>query len=293
MEEQKKKSSSLRKFLRNFKEKAKRNIITSTLIITALTLTILFLFFKRIVHLIHPGEAGVRWSLFYGTQIGQVYSEGIHFISPLDKFYIYNVRIQEVSRELSVLSKSGLKVKLFLSIRYTPQKNLLGLLHQKVGPDYVNVVIIPEIEAVLREVIGTMDSEHIYTTGRQVIVEAVNYAIEQVAQKYIDVDDVLIKSITLPESIEESIRFKIKQKQLIEAHHFKVLKEQKEAERKRIEGEGIRDQLKIISSALPAGQILKWQGINATKEISKSKNAKVIVIGGGKDGLPIILNSEK
>ncbi|MEM7184180.1 MAG: prohibitin family protein [Spirochaetota bacterium] len=286
------KYSSIKKFFRSLRIKARRNLLYLT-ITSILVLGLCFIFIKRIVYIILPGEAAIRWSLFTGTQIGKVYSEGIHFISPLDRLYIYNVRIQELSREIDVLTKTGLKVRLFLSIRYAPQQNILGLLHQKVGPDYANVVIIPEIEAVLREIIGTLEAEQIYTTGREVIVEAINNAIEQVAQRYIDVDDVLIKRITLPESIEKAIKFKIEQKQLVEAHKFMVLKAKEEAKRKRIEGEGIRDRLKIIASAIPKGEILKWEGIKATKDISTSQNAKVIVIGGGKDGLPIILNSEK
>ncbi|VEN75410.1 conserved hypothetical protein [Candidatus Desulfarcum epimagneticum] len=248
--------------------------------------------FNLIVYSIMPGEAGVFWSRFTGTRVDHVYDEGIKLVFPWNKIYVYNIRIQEVSPELHVLTKTGLKVNLYLSIRYAPKRKLLGMLHQRVGPDYVNIVIIPEIEAVLREIIGTMDAEQIYTTGRAVIVEAINKAIEQVEQRYINVDDVLIKKIELPKSVEKTIRFKIEQKHLIEAHEFIVEREKKEAERKRIEGQGIRDQLKIIASSVPEGEILTWKGIQATQEIAKSNNAKVIIIGGGKEGLPIILNAD-
>ena len=249
--------------------------------------------FEMIVYSIMPGEAGVFWGRFTRTRVDDVYDEGLKLVFPWDKIYVYNIRIQEVSPELQVLTRTGLKVNLYLSIRYAPKRKLLGMLHQRVGPDYVNIVIIPEIEAVLREIIGTMDAEQIYTTGRAVIVEAINKAIQQVEQRYINVDDVLIKKVELPESVAETIRFKIKQKHLIEAHEFIVEREKKEAERKRIEGQGIRDQLKIIASSIPEGQILTWKGIQATQEIAKSNNAKVVIIGGGKEGLPIILNADK
>lgn len=248
---------------------------------------------KYIVYFVGPGEAGIRWSLFYGTEVDHVYPEGMHFLAPWDRFYVYNVRIQEISPELHVLTKTGLRVHLNLSIRFAPQYNVLGILHQKVGPDYVNVVIIPEIVAVLREIIGTLDSEQIYTTGRAIIVEAINKAIEQVAQRYIDIDDVLIKKIELPSSVAESIRNKIKEKHMIEAKAFQVQREKKEAERKRIEGAGIRDQLRIIASSLPKGEILTWKGIQATEKLSKSENAKIVIIGSGKNGLPIILNTDQ
>jgi len=274
-------------------QKTLKKSLASVIIFGLICLLVLVYMFKMIVYNVMPGQAGVFWDRFTGTQVDYIYTEGLHLIFPWNKMYIYNVRIQEVSPTLHVLAKTGLKVNLYLSIRYAPKSTFLGMLHQRVGPDYVNIVIIPEIEAVLREIIGTMNADQIYTTGRTVIVKAINQAIEQVEQRYIDVDDVLIKKIELPESVEKTIRFKIEQKHLVDAHTFIVEKEKKEAERKRIEGEGIRDQLKIISSAIPEGQILTWKGIQATQEIAKSDNAKVIIIGGGKDGLPIILNADK
>lgn len=247
---------------------------------------------KRVIYLVGPGEAGVHWSLFTGTEVDRVYGEGIHLFAPWDRFAIYNVRIQEIAPELFVLTKRGLQVHLILSIRYKPQYQMLGALHQEVGPNYANAVIIPEVEAVLRELIGDMFSEDIYMTGRAVIIKAIQKAIEQLAQRYIDVDDVLIKRIVLPESVSAAIRFKLREKHLIEAKAFAVERAHQEAERKRVEGEGIRDQLEIIASAIPEGEILTWQGIRATEEIARSENAKVIIIGSGENGLPIILNAD-
>ncbi len=265
----------------------KKGMMHSMLFIVIIFVLLLALF-KSIFYTILPGEAGVRWRRFYGgTQVDRVYSEGWNVIAPYDKMYIYNIRIQELSHEMDVLTKNGLKVHLNLSIRYAPKVNLLALLHQKVGPDYPNAVIIPEVEAVLREIIGTMDVEDIYTTGRVLIVEAINKAIEQVAQRYIDVDDVLIKSIELPESVAKAIRYKMEQKQLMEAHDFIVEKEKKEAERKRIEAVGVKDYNKIVEGSI-SDKIIDWKSIQATLELSKSNNAKVIVVGAGKRGLPII-----
>lgn len=263
------------------------------LIIGLLLIIVIFFLSNRMFYSIKSGEAGVLWKRFSGTQVDYIYPEGFHVIFPWDELFIYNIRIQEISPEINVLTKTGLGVDLFLSIRYAPKYQLLGLLHKYVGPDYANKVIVPEIEAVLREIIGTMGSEQIYTTGRAVIIEAINEAIEQVAQRYIQVDDVLIKRIKLPQSVSKAIRYKIEQKHLVEAHAFIIEKEKKEAERKRIEGRGIHDQLEIIAKALPDGKILKWKGIQATEKIAESDNAKVVIIGGGEDGLPIILNTEE
>jgi len=264
--------------------------------ITAVTMGLvlfLALLSTRIFFSINPGEAGVRWKRFSGTQIDRVFGEGFHMIPPWDKMFIYNVRIQELPVELFVLTKTGLKVNLFISIRYAPDFKLLGVLHQQVGPDYAKIVIIPEIESVIREIIGTMDAEQIYTTGRKVIVEAINKAIEQIAQRYINVDDVLIRKIELPQTVAEAIQFKIKQKHLVEAHEYIVEKEKKEAKRKEIEATGIKKHNELVNQSLNNEKILKWHGIQALHAFANSENAKVFVVGYGKEGVPIILNPEK
>ncbi|OQX28101.1 MAG: hypothetical protein BWK80_01920 [Desulfobacteraceae bacterium IS3] len=278
----------MKAFFQRLRSALKRQIIPVTVFLLGFLIFLGYLT-HNILHTVLPGEAGVTWSRFQGgTRVDYVYPEGMHAILPWDKFYIYNVRIQQISPEIDVLTKNGLQVHLYLSIRYAPKYKLLGLLHKKIGPDYPNKVIIPEVESVLREVIGTMEAEQIYTTGRAVIIEAINLAIERVAQRYIDVDGVLIKRIELPESVAGAIRYKIEQKQMIEAHQFIAEKEKIEADRKRTEGQGIRDQMKIISEAIPKQDILQWLGIRATLELSKSANSKVVVIGAGKNGLPLI-----
>lgn len=277
----------MKKIIQKLKLWVKTRLIPVLILIVIFLILVVFLS-RGIFYTIMSGEAGVYWSRFRGgTRVDYIYQEGMHMIPPWDKMYIYTVRLQEIHPELDVLTKTGLQVHLYLSIRYAPKHNLLGLLHKKVGPDYANRVIVPEIAAVLREVIGTMGAEQIYTTGRTVIVEAINLAIGRVSQRYINVDGVLIKRIELPDSVAEAIRFKIEQKHMVEAHVFIVEKEKKEAHRKRIEGEGVRDQLKIIASAVPEGQILDWMGIKASLELAQSNNTKVVVLGSGKRGLPI------
>jgi len=253
-------------------------------------LIFLFLFaylFNNIVYVVHSGEGAVLYRLFFGgTVTDRVYTEGIYFIEPWDKMYIYNARIQEVPYKFDVLSKKGLKIRLGISIRYAPEYELLGVLHQKVGPDYLHTVIIPEVESVLRIIIGKMDAEEVYTTKTAVIEKAINEAIEQVSQRFIKVDDVIIKQIELPSSVEDSIRYKIEQKHLAEAYIFKLEREEREADRKRIEARGIRDHNKILQTSL-SKEVMYWRAIQASLELSKSDNSKVVVVGGGKSGLPI------
>ena len=254
------------------------------------SLIILFLcayLYNNIVFTIHSGEGGVLYRRFLGgTVIDKVYPEGIHFILPWDVMYIYNVRVQQIAHKFDVLTKNGLKVHLSISIRYFPEYDLLGVLHKKVGPQYVDTVVIPEIEAVLRMLIGRLDAQEVYTTERSIIEKSLNEAVEQVAQRFVIVDDVLIKKMQLPLRVEEAVQNKIEQKHLAEAHIFKIERQKREAERKRIEGEGMRDYNKTVNESL-SYQILQWMAIQATLELAKSENSKVVVVGTGRRGLPV------
>jgi regulator of protease activity HflC (stomatin/prohibitin superfamily) len=271
------------------KDKIKSNSAVFIVVLLIALFVVAYLF-NSIVYTISSGEGGVLYRRFFGgTVVDKVYPEGIHFIFPWDRMYIYNVRVQEVPYEFDVLTKKGLRVQLRISIRYAPEYDLLGVLHQKVGPDYVNKVVIPEIESVLRVIIGQMDAEEVYTTKTAVIEKAINEAIEQVSQRFIKVDDVIIKRLQLPPSVEDAIRYKIEQKHLAEAYIFKIEREEREAERKRVEAGGIRDYNEIVQSSL-SDKILYWKSIQASLELSKSQNSKVVVIGGGKNGLPIFGN---
>jgi len=248
-------------------------------------LIILITLFQRIVYFIEPGEGGVLYRLFFGgTVTTRVYTEGIQTVWPWDTMYIYNARVQEVPHEFDVLTVDGLKVHLSLSIRYRPEYKLIAVLHQQVGEDYVNIVVVPEIENVLRVLIGQLNAEEVYTTKQSLIEKAISGAIEQIAQRYVKVDNVIIKSMTLPESVEKSICEKIEEKHKADAYQFRLVKEEKEKDRRRIEAEGLERFRKALSP-----EVLHYMGIQATLELAKSDNTKVVVIGGGKDGgFPII-----
>ncbi|MCI5127560.1 MAG: prohibitin family protein [Candidatus Electrothrix sp. AS4_5] len=272
------------------RQKIKKSLIrylSASLSFLLIILIIIILLFNRIVIFIEPGEGGVLYKLFFGgTVTTKVYQEGIQFIWPWDTMYIYNARVQEYPHEFDALTKNGLDVHLQLSVRYRPEYKLLGVLHKEVGEDYVNIVVLPEIENVLRVLIGSLDAEEIYTTKQSLLEKAINGAIEQIARRYVQVDDVIIKSIELPASVAESIQKKIEQKHVADAYVFRLQREEQEKERKRIEAEGLERFRKALSPS-----VLQYMGIQATLELSKSENAKIVVVGGGKDGgLPIIGN---
>jgi len=191
-----------------------------------------------------------------------------------------------------VLTNKGMKITVSLTIRYRPEMNVLGVLHQVVGPNYLDKIVIPEVESTVRAVLGRYDAEEIYTTRKGVIQQVMNTSLDQVAQRYVKIDGVMITGVELPPKIEEAVEMKLEEQQLAEAYTFKLDRENKEAERKRIEAEGIRDYNNTIESSL-SENVLKWKGVEATRDISKSPNSKVVIIGGGKDGLPVILDTNK
>lgn len=271
--------------LYNFVLRYKPEIILISLILIFLIVYLA----PRIFITIRSGEAGVLYKRFFkGTIVDKVYSEGLHIVFPWNTMYVYNVRYQQLSHEIDVLTERGLKINLNVSIRYHPEYDLLGVLHKKVGPDYVNRIVIPEVDNTLRTIIGQYSAEYIYTRGAGVLQQAVNEAFEQVSERFVAIDDVIIKKITLPDSVQTAIQNKIEQEQLLKAHDFKIELAKKEARRKEIEAGGFKTYNDIIATSLNE-QILSWQGIQATLQLSTSQNTKVIVIGPGKDGLPLIL----
>jgi regulator of protease activity HflC (stomatin/prohibitin superfamily) len=226
-----------------------------------------------------------------GTVTDHVYSEGLQVVMPLNTMYIYDTRVQVIFHDIEVLTSSGLPIKLSLAVRFQPIFELLGILHQQVGPDYPNKIILPQIESVLRRNIGTYTPEDIYSNRDGVLSKIITLALEEVGRKYIQVDDIIIRSVELPESVRESIEAKLVNEQQFLAYNFKLKKEEQEAKRKMIEASGHDVYQKIIAGSLD-DRILKWHGIRATLELAQSPNSKVVVIGSGENGLPIILNDK-
>ena len=258
-----------------------------------LFLFVLVYFWPRIFITVHSGEAAVLYKRFsVGTVVDRVYGEGFHIIAPWNIMTVYDVRYQTILHRLEVLTNKGLKIGVTLSIRYRPETDVLGVLHQVVGPDYLKKVVIPEVESTLRTVLGRYDAEEIYTTQKGVIQQVMNASLEQVSQRFVKIDDVMITGVDLPSKIKEAIEAKLEEQQLAEAYVFKLDREKKEAERKRLEAAGIKDYNDMIESSL-SDNVLKWKGVEATRDLSKSSNSKVVIIGGGKDGLPVILDTNK
>lgn len=249
-------------------------------------------FFDRVVISVHPGELGVLWRrLGGGTQLDTVYREGVHLILPFNEMAIYNVRKQQYTDTIDVLTVDGLSVRVRYSTRYSLDKDTLPLLHQRVGPDYVNVVVRPEVRSVMRAVFGQYKPEEIYTTQKAIQERVSVLSKTHVAARFVALDDVPIESIILPQRISEAIEAKMAQQQLEGEYVYRLSIASKEAERKRIESLGIQRYNDTVRTGLNP-LLLQWYGIQATQDLAKSPNAKVVVVGGGKTGLPLILGKE-
>jgi regulator of protease activity HflC (stomatin/prohibitin superfamily) len=249
-------------------------------------------FFNRIVISIHPGELGVLWRLLGGgTQIDTVYREGLHVILPFNEMYIYNTRKRQFTDAIDVLTVDGLTVGVRYSVRYFLEQDTLPLLHQRVGPDFVNVVVRPEIRSVMRMVFGQYKPEEIYATQKAIQERVSVLAKTHLEARFVALDEVPIESVTLPSRISQAIEAKMAQQQIDEEYVYRLSIATKEADRRRIESDGIRVYNDTVNRSLTPA-VLSWQGIQATQDLAKSANAKVVVIGSGKNGLPLILGQE-
>lgn len=253
---------------------------------------ILVFFWDRIFIVIHSGEAGILWNRFSGTQVGQVYGEGLRIISPLNRMYVYEVRKQVVIHQLDVLSAEGLRVHLDLAIRYQPAYDLLGMLHERIGPDYLQRVVIPQTESVLRKELGNATALQIYTDERGVLTRTLVTAAQEAGRNFVELEDIIIRRVQLPETVRTAIEQKLTQQQLLQSYRFRVQSAEQEAERQRIEAGGIRDYQQIVGETL-TDRLLTHQGIIATRDIAESKNPKTVVIGTGDVRVPIIVGSSE
>ncbi len=242
---------------------------------------------------IDPGEKGVLFKRFSGgLEKDHVYDQGFHIVAPWNKMYIYDVRTNENYENMEVLSKNGLTIKVELSYRYMPIGEKIGFLHDEIGPSYLERIIKPEIRSATREVIGKYLPEELYSTKREAIQDEIfQRTMSNVEKKYIVLDAVLIREVELPQTLQDAIERKLKEEQLALEFDFRLDKERKEAERKIIEAKAKAESNRVLNASLSAN-ILRDKGIEATLELAKSPNSKVVIIGSGDEGLPLILGDK-
>lgn len=246
-----------------------------------LLLLLVTYFAPNLFYPVMPGQAGVIYRPFSnGTDTDTIYGEGLWFVFPGNRMYLYDCRVQEKIETVNVLSFNGLTIQVAVSYRFRPIRNELPLLHRDIGPEYDRIIVTPAVYAAVREVVGKYRPEELYTSHRITVQEEINHtAREAVNGRHIVFDSIVIRSIQLPELINTAIECKLRQQQEFQEYEFLIAKQQREADRMRIEAEGIKIYQDIVSANLPDAY-LTWKSIDATLELAKSENSKVVVIGG-------------
>lgn len=259
-----------------------------------------------------PGSVGVLWQRFgKGTVTDYVLDEGTHVIAPWNESFLYNARLQNLTRTYRALSSNGLAIEVEVSLRYRINKKAAGLIHKLAGPNYIETLVQPKISSLIYEFVSKYDPETFYSLSRSVIQDyllkrarkefplpthehssvpdVIDEELEDSGLPLVRVEDILVSSITLPETVRKAIERKAEQQQIMKEYDYRIAREEKERDRKRIEAEGIRDFQAIVANTITPSY-LRLRGVEATQAFATSTNAKTIIIGG-KDGLPVILNT--
>ena len=239
------------------------------------------------VRVVPPGHVGVL--VLLGKVYGSV-TEGVHLINPLASMELMNVRTKEVFEHAEAPSKEGLNVALEVSCLYHLNPTEAANIYRQVGPNFEAVVVNPQFRAAIRGITVNHEAKDLYTSSRELISNEIFQDLEtNLGKRGIIVETILLRKVDLPKLVVEAINAKLAADQQAQQMRFVLDKERQEAERKRIEAQGIQDFQRIISQGL-SEQLLRWKGIETTRALAESANSKLIIVGG-RDGLPLILNT--
>lgn len=241
---------------------------------------------------IGSGVAGVKYSVLTGTDLDETYGEGLNVHPPWVNIIKYDVRIQERLEPITALSSDGLSISLDASVRWRPRRDDLPALHTTFGEEYYTKLLQPELRSAAREIVGQYTPEELYSSRRTELQQQMLDRVKQeVESRYVLVEAVLIRNIQLPEQIQQAIENKLTEEQEVERYFFTLQKDSLEAKRKKIEAEGQAEYQRIITESL-SPQFLQFKGIEATQQLAASPNAKTVIVGGGENGLPVILGNQ-
>jgi regulator of protease activity HflC (stomatin/prohibitin superfamily) len=236
---------------------------------------------------VSTGHVGVL--TLFGRVTGEVLPEGMHVINPLKTNNEMSIQTQTIKESASVPSSEGLVMNLDTSLIYHLNPDKAAEVYQKIGANYESVVVEPTLRASIRESTASHTANALYTGEREMVAKQIyDQLTTQLNQRGLIVENVLLRDIQLPATLKSSIEAKQQAEQEALAMNFRLQKEKQEAERKRIEAGGIRDFQQIVAQGISPA-LLEWKGIEATENLAKSSNSKVVVIGNNKNGLPLIL----
>jgi prohibitin 1 len=234
------------------------------------------------------GHVGVL-TLFGKVQSGETLGEGIHLINPLKTNNELSIQTQTLKESASVPSSEGLMMSLDTSLIYHLNPDRAAEVFQKIGSDYETVVVEPTLRSAIREATASHTANALYTGEREMVAKQIyDQVTTQLNQRGLTVENVLLRDIQLPATLKAAIEAKQQAEQESLAMNFRLQKETQEAQRKRIEAAGVRDFQQIVAQGITPS-LLEWKGIEATENLAKSPNSKVVVIGNNKNGLPLIL----
>jgi prohibitin 1 len=229
---------------------------------------------------------------FFGTVSDNTLYPGVNFVNPMATVVKFDARTQEKREVMNVLSKEGLSAELEISLLFSLSFENANKIYKTVGEDYVEKILIPQFRSVVRGVTASYEAKALYSEAREELSRKIESDLAKlVGPRGITLESAPLRQIILPAGFVNSIEEKLKAEQDSERMQFILRRETQEAERKRIEAKGIADFQDIVSKGI-SDQLLKWKGIEATEKLANSENSKVVIIGSGKDGLPVILGNQ-
>jgi|tagenome__1003787_1003787.scaffolds.fasta_scaffold20887563_2 regulator of protease activity HflC (stomatin/prohibitin superfamily) len=250
---------------------------------------------------IPAGYVGVRWYRFVGgTDTQTIYAEGSHFIWPWDRVTLYDTRLQQFSRDFDVLTRDGMMMTVNIACRFRLNEAMIGLLHKHVGAEYMDNLLVPVVGSFARIIFSQNSTDSVYTDRRIAVQDEIRHAVTaeldhdlgqpgRSKAPWLFLDDVLVRSMRFPPEVQSAVNRKMEQYQLREEYAYRLQREELESKRKEVEAQGIARFQSIVGAGI-SDTYLRWKGIDATLALAQSSNAKIVVIGTGKDGLPLILN---
>ena len=243
------------------------------------------------VSCVKTGHVGVV--TVFGRVTGRTMAEGIHVVNPLSHVHELDVKTQEIKERTSVPSSEGLIMGIEASVLYHLQPDRAADVLQQLGTGYSEVLLIPNFRSAIRTVTAVHTASALYSDAREGIASRILAELrQQVQPRGIVIENVLLRDLQLPDSLKHAIESKQQAQQDAQRMEFVLQKERQEAERKRVEAQGIKDFQNIVSQGI-SDKLLEWKGIEATIELSKSQNAKIVVVGNSKTGLPLLFSGEQ
>ncbi len=246
--------------------------------------------FFQMVTVVPAGHVGVVD--FFGTVSATTLKAGINLVNPLARIVKFSVKTQELKEVMDVPSKEGLTVQLELSALFHLNPEKAAEVYKSVGPDYMHVILVPQFRSVARGVTASYDARALYTSEREQLAQTILKDLQAIVEpRGIAIESTPLRKVGLPAGLTASIEQKLQSEQESQRMQFVLQKERQEAERKRIEAQGIADFQSIVTKGI-SDQLLRWKGIEATEKIAQSPNTKVVIVGAGKDGLPLLLDTK-